>query len=106
VTRTRHPALHWVLLACLVTMWSTTYLSIKIALSGFDPLTVIAARLVLGPSPGPGGGGGRRHGLVIAAAERVGGSGGGGGGGIGGVHKEERGGGVHRVVAVVIAATG
>ncbi|MCA3152823.1 MAG: DMT family transporter, partial [Rhodocyclaceae bacterium] len=48
MTRVHHPATHWVLLACLVTMWSTTYLSIKVALLGFDTLTVIAARLVLG----------------------------------------------------------
>ncbi len=47
MSRIRHPASHWVLLACLVTMWSTTYLAIKVALTGFDPLTVIAARLVL-----------------------------------------------------------
>jgi drug/metabolite transporter (DMT)-like permease len=47
VSRVRHPASHWVLLACLVTMWSTTYLAIKVALTGFDTLTVIAARLVL-----------------------------------------------------------
>ena len=47
MTRVHHPASHWVLLACLVTMWSTTYLAIKVALSGFDTLTVIAARLVL-----------------------------------------------------------
>ncbi len=47
MSRVRHPASHWVLLACLVTMWSTTYLAIKVALTGFDTLTVIAARLVL-----------------------------------------------------------
>jgi len=42
-----HPASHWALLACLVIMWSTTYLTIKVALTGFGPLTVIALRLVL-----------------------------------------------------------
>ncbi|MBC7780966.1 MAG: DMT family transporter [Proteobacteria bacterium] len=36
------------LLACLVLMWSTTYLAIKVALTGFGTLTVIAVRLVLG----------------------------------------------------------
>jgi drug/metabolite transporter (DMT)-like permease len=47
MTRPHHPASHWILLACLVIMWGTTYLAIKVALGGFGTLTVIAIRLVL-----------------------------------------------------------
>lgn len=45
--RAHHPPLHWALLACLVLIWGTTYIGLKIALTGFGPLTVIAARLIL-----------------------------------------------------------
>jgi drug/metabolite transporter (DMT)-like permease len=45
--RPHHPPLHWALLACLVLIWGTTYIGIKIALTGFGPLTLIAARLLL-----------------------------------------------------------
>jgi len=43
----RRPAVHWLLLACLVVMWGSTYLAIKIALTGFGTVTVVASRLVL-----------------------------------------------------------
>ena len=45
--RPHHPPLHWALLACLVLIWGTTYIGIKVALTGFGPLTLIAARLVI-----------------------------------------------------------
>jgi drug/metabolite transporter (DMT)-like permease len=43
-----HTPAHFALLAALVFMWGTTYLAIKVALADFGPLTLIAARLVLG----------------------------------------------------------
>jgi len=45
--RPHHPPLHWALLVCLVLIWGTTYIGIKVALTGFGPLTLIAARLVI-----------------------------------------------------------
>jgi drug/metabolite transporter (DMT)-like permease len=43
----RRPLGHWLLLACLVAMWGSSFLFTKIALSSFSPTSLVGARIAL-----------------------------------------------------------